>query len=212
MEFKLPPKKLSVLILKGQIGEKVCESYINDVSIPKLESEGRYTRVVYWPANREDFETDSYATRRDRCTRPFLFHGMLPTPATLARFETLLQLLRTIPDGFLFKTTRTGKTHVISVGLKGLGLSASVPLSFRRGGSLLVPEPRLRLDSQVEEVEAEIEFVEVKTDSGDFRTKQAQDYTEALKAGFHLRVFAVRIGSLQNNSFDIAEVEVKGPD
>lgn len=209
MEFSLSPKKLSVL--KGQVGESVAWSFINEVTIPKLKREGGYDKAVYWRSDLSEFEKNPFETRRERCAGIFLFHGLLPTEGTLARFESLLGTLKTHPDGLLFKVTKNGRELIVKDALKNLGMRVAIPRSYGSGESIRLPPVRLELDSQMPEVEADIEFVEVKTDSGDFRAKQAQDYTEALRNGFHLRVVAVKIVSLANNQFDVADVLVTEP-
>jgi hypothetical protein len=211
MDFGLPISKLSVL--KGQIGEKVAESYINHVTIRNLKSTGGYGTAIYWPTSRLNLiEASPYITRRETLVRPFLLNKVLPTSELLARFDSIVQTLNTMPDGFLLKANRTSKIMSLRKGLNQLGLPLHIPIA---SPYMRTPEDsgdQLKFSTQMPEVDGDVEFVEVKTDSGGFRAKQVKAYTKALKRGFHLRVVVVRLVSFENNRFDVAESLVTSPD
>jgi hypothetical protein len=190
---------------KGEITERLVRCYIKDVLIPKLENEGWF-RVLYFEniplyLAMEMFPVygQSYLSlSSELAKRPFKeltqnqrnylrdkfglirsrFHekNIHPCQELLNSLEKLCILLNHSPDGFLLKTNKTGKKEVI------VEKAREIPV-----------------------VDGKIEVIEVKADKGKLSRVQKEGYSYLSKKGYPLRLFHVRIISLDNNQFDVKE-------
>ena len=234
-KFSLIPKELNSW--KAKIAERLIESYVEQVLIPKVKREEGWDIVIFsritWfsvPSS-TGFNPDF---RNERLF--FLSNGLVPTPKLLDKFEHLTQTLENMPDGFLVKLRRTGELKSLGNSINEMGLKAvsrwkmqsakSVFLSgldrvrglenIKKHGYAIVKGinfDREILDTKQEltVVDGDIEVIEVKADKGNLSSGQVRSYTKVVKNGFPLRFFKVDMLAFEKNQFEITERLIREP-
>ncbi len=218
--------------LRGVIGERLVECYINDELIPSLKEKEGWTDILYikhaWyyeprsPPNFDEYRSPTIEAMEakarkeleermkmylkvaeEREVRELMANGFYPTKEFLKYFKKLTASLSHMADGFLIKMKRTETSKTINEAIKEFQLIDSSKDEFI--GSPIFQ--KFDKNRKLSVVNGKIEVVEVKTGSKEGISLQTASYRNAAANGFPLRFFHVDL-----NSFLIKEKLIANPD
>ena len=216
MRFRLNPRELNGF--KARLAERLIERYMEQRLIPQLRKEEKWDFIIYvvvaW--------CSIGGSSRD-VSAFFLSNGVFPTHDLMRSFERVTKALNNVPDGFLVKLKKTGKSKTLKAGLKemgwrrgeSLGMSFSSPVDWQEKGyriqRRIVFTPDGSEDTSLPIVEGEIEIVEVKYGTSNLAPSQMESYRNAMRQGCSLRYFHVEIISFEKNEFNVEMRHITNP-
>ena len=226
MRFRFNSRELNGF--KARLTERLIERYMEQHLIPQLRREEKWDFIVYlvvpWCSIGGSFRDESAF---------FLSNGVFPTRDLLRSFERVTKALNNVPDGFLVKLKKTGKSKTLKAGLKEMGWkrgesfrrsgyfstelisSFSSPTDWQEKGYRIQREIVFKTDGYEERVlpivDGEIEIVEVKCGTSNLAPSQIESYRNAMKQGCSLRYFHVEIVSFERNEFNVEERLITNP-
>lgn len=202
MKYSLHPKELNNW--KARITERVVDSYIKDSLITKLKEEG-WDDVIFTSA----WAKFKFSWFHDGTFQPerelFVANGLFPNRKLLIKFERLTEILNNVPDGFLIKLNKTGKSKCLGDALVELELDSKE--SWEWCGHRFVRSEH-KINEQLPIVDGEIEIIEIKSGKSNLPQHQIMSYVNAIKRGYLLRFFHVYILSFEQNKFEIKERKI----
>ena len=212
--------------MKARITEILVESCIKEVIAPTLKKEG-WDDVIYtnaWYRTKEGevrtFARSSSAEYLNKIEERILVaNGFYPTRKFLTKFRRLTSLLEIVSDGFLIKLKTTGnfkplEETVEEFGLdyENVGLSRYLLTDFYGLGQhrdQMLKLSFLKFTNKLPIVNGEIEVVEVKSGKARLPSDQRRSYLNAVRSGYPLRFFRVKIISFLGNEYEIREKVIK---
>jgi hypothetical protein len=150
--------------------------------------------------------------------------GFYPCSNLTNKTIKLLQNLRCATDGFLFKTKRTGETirrkvafpHLIIRRLSQEEIDRSIEQSeyaTQAGNRVIATSNPEEYPKTFSIVDGEIELIEVKSGKrGRIKLHQYENYANAIKNGFPLRLIHVEIVRFEENHFEIEDRLITNPE
>jgi hypothetical protein len=205
--------------LRGCIGERLVNLYINDELIPSLKKNEGWTDILYiraWyheprsfpnfdeyrPHITEGMETEARKELWERMkksikfmeemeARTLLDKGFYPTKEFLKYFKKLTASLSHTADGFLIKMKRTETTKTINEAIREFELVDASENEFIEGLNF----QKIDKNRMLPVVNGKIEMIEVKTGSKEGISLQTSSYRNAAANGFPLRFFHVDLNS-----------------
>jgi len=204
MRYSFHPRELNRW--KARITERLVECYVNDVLVSKLKKEG-WDDVLYTSHAWFAYPNEKIEFFKNLEIRLFIANRLFPTKEFLEGFKKLTRLLENVPDGFLIKLKKTGKTKSLKEALQESGLSYH---SWSFGGYRF---DRMEHDENelLPVVNGEIEVIEIKSGKSVLPPSQKRSYRNILQEGYVLRFFHVNIISFKNNDFEIEEKIIRNP-
>ena len=226
---------------KACITERLVERYVRDIVIPTLKKKGwdntfflkilpihptvLYTASVagiqYTPRVSDDAPY-LHSTKGNEMF--FISNGVYPTNELLTKIEkpglfgTLRNkregVLENVPDGFLVKLKKTGKSKSLREALTDFGLERFDHWYVGWGPYLYGTFWRSEHDEGevLPIVDGEVEIIEVKSGKSILLAYQRKSYLKAIKNGYLLRFFHVEIVSFKKNHFEVKEKLVRTED
>jgi len=198
----LPSQNFAVF--KGKITEWIVEKYVTITVVPRLKESG-WDHIIYNPrpwSNQlwwGDEPGDSIWKNFE--AKYLIGHHLCPTPKFLSYFIELQEVLKSRPDGVIFKLNAVGEISVDNA-LKKCGLEGS--RGFESHGVAFDRRDHKK-NAMFPLVEGEIEFIEVKSDSARLNPNQKESYPIAIQNGYKLRYFHVEIVSFILNQYRLTE-------
>jgi hypothetical protein len=223
---------------KGKITESLARRYIEEFLCNKLQNEGfdfvffndcaytvrhlagdqgwenlmQHTRI-YWGDVPDNLKKMFFEESMNRST------GFYPCSDLIKKTVRLVQNLNCATDGFLFKTKRTGETitrkkafpHLIIRKSDREGYSSET--TTRAGNTVIETSNPEEYPKRMSIVDGEVELIEVKSGRrGRIKTHQYENYANAIKEGFALRLIRVKIVSFEENQFEIEDKLITDPE
>ena len=196
---------------KARITERLVELYMEQSLMPKLRVEEAWDLTVYlthaWFSSVRTLKQMPWLSYQEQAF--FLSNNLIPTAELLGDFKNLTRTLSNVPDGFLFKLKKIGKSRILrNVKEMRLDFTGYFELGVPRFTS---DKYRNMMQEKLPVVAGEIEIVEVKSGTARLASSQIKSYTDVLRKGYSLRYIHVEIISSERNQFEIDEKLITEP-